>query len=155
MKKITIFEFVVFGVLLFLALPVVSANIEITDMGHYYDPIDGLTGYVDCQNVAEYDLLGALLVFIDGDIVAGEIIKARVRYVAGFRCAPTKTIEFPLNETEGAHHIVAYLVSMNNSIQRTYGYYAEDWWDDQGNEIQKVSEEEVEEDWLTCWGCEE
>ena len=147
MKKIIIFKFAIFGVLLFLVLPAVSANIAITDMGHYYDPVDGLTGYVDCQNVAEYDLLGALLVFVDDDIVAGEIIKTRVRYVAGFRCAPTKTIEFPLNATEGEHHVVTHIFSMNSSVRRTYGYYTEGFEDE-------TTKESKEEDWLTCGVCE-
>jgi len=149
MKKERIYELALLLTLLFLALSAVSANIEISDMGHYED-IEGLTGYVNCQNVAECDLLGALLVFIDDEIVAGEIIKTRVRYVAGFRCAPVKTIEFPLNETEGKHHIIAHVFSMNSSIECTYDYYTEGL--EEGIALEEESEQE--EDWLTCWMCE-
>ena len=149
MKKERIYNLAIVLTLLFLVLPAVSAHIEISNMGHYYDPVDGLTGYVDYQNVVGYNISGAVLVFIDGDIVAGEIIKTHVRYVAGFRCSPIKTLEFPVNEAEGDHTIVAYVFSMNNSIQQEYDYYTE------GFDINAAEEEgKPEEEWLSCWGGE-
>jgi len=148
MKKERTYNLAIVLILLFLVLPAVSAHIEISDMGHYYDPVDGLTGYVDYQNVVGYNISGAVLVFIDGDIVAGEIIKTRVRYVAGFRCSPIKTLEFPINTSEGDHTIVAYVFSMNNSIQQAYDYYTEGF----GDEVTEGEREE--EEWLSCWGGE-
>jgi hypothetical protein len=131
--------------LLFLSLPAVSAHIDIIDMGHYYDGISSV-GYVDYQNVANHTVGGAILVFVDGDIVAGKILNMGIRYVAGFRCSPIKTLEFALNETEGEHTIVVYILSMNNSVERTYDYYAE------GVEEDVIEEREQEEKWLSCWG---
>ena len=148
MKKRIIFKLAILGALLFLVLPAVSAHIEIADIGHF-EGIEGLTGYIDCQNVAEYDLLGAILIFVDGEIAAGKIIKTRVRYVAGFRCSPIKTFEFPINESKGDHHIVAHVFSMNNSAERTYDYFV----DGVEGDI-ALGEEGEEEDWLVCsWMC--
>jgi len=146
MEKQKIYKLAIILALAFLVLPTVSAHIEISDMGHYED-IEGLTGYVDCINVAEYDLSGAILVFVDGNIVAGKIITARVRYVAGFRCAPPRTLEFLIPEAEGKHRIVAHVFSMNNSVQCTYEYYAEGI----EEKVEEV-EREQEKDWLSCWG---
>ena len=154
MNKRIIFEFAILGALLVLASPVAFAHIEISDMGHYYDPAEGLLGYVNCQNAAEYDLNGAVFVFVDDEIVTGKIIRIPVRYIAGFRCSPTKTFEFPINTSKGDHTIVAYVYSMNDSVERIYGYCAEDWWVNQGDEIESEPEEEMEEDWLACsWMC--
>lgn len=119
--------------LLFLLLPAVSAHIDIMDMGHYYDGINSL-GYVDYQNVANHTVGGAILVFVDGDIVAGKILNMKIRYVAGFRCSPIKTLEFPIIETEGEHRIVAYVLSMNSSTECVYDYYAADWWQEAPDE---------------------
>ena len=114
-------------------------------MGHYYDGINSL-GYVDYQNVANHTVGGAILVFVDGDIVAGKILNMKIRHIAGFRCSPIKTLEFPLTETEGEHTIVVYILSMNNSIERVYEYYAV------GGEEEVIEERVQEDDWLTCWG---
>lgn len=115
-------------VLLSLAIPIASASIEITDIGEGYDLI-GHYGFVDYQNIANYNVSGAILVFIDGDIVAGKILDMPIRYVAGFRCSPIKTLEFPLRTTKGDHTIVAYAISMNCTIQRIYEYTMEGWED--------------------------
>ena len=150
MKKIIIFGFAILGALLVLALPVASAHIEISDMGHYYDGMANL-GYVDYQNVADYNVSGAILVFIDNEIVAGEKLDMPIRYRAGFRCSPMKTLEFPLNTSEGHHTIVAYVYSMNNSIDRGYEYYTDGVEEEEAVEIE--SEEEEVEEWLECWKC--
>lgn len=135
--------------LLFLVLPVASAHVEIIDMGHYYDGIDRL-GYVDYRNAANYTVEGAILVFIDGDIVAAKMLNMDLRYVAGFRCSPVKPLEFALCEIEGDHTIAVCILSMNSSVERTYEYFAEGWWNDQEDEIESELEEE-EEEWLECW----
>jgi hypothetical protein len=154
-NKRKIYTLIVILTLLFMALPAVSAHIDIIDVGHYnaarWDDIDGMCGYVDYQNMANHTLEGAILVFVDGNIVAGKILNMKIRYIAGFRCSPVKTLEFPITETKGDHTIVVYIRSVNNSVERAYEYYAE------GKEDvidMEESEEEVEE-WLTCWGCEE
>jgi hypothetical protein len=137
--------------LLFLALPTVTAHIDIIDVGHYnaarWNDIEGLCGYVDYQNVANYTIGGAILVFVDGEIVAGKILNMGIRYVAGFRCSPIKTLEFPITEAEGDHIIVVYIRSMNASVESAYEYYIE------GAEgVIEGEESEIEEDWLTCGG---
>jgi hypothetical protein len=144
MKKELILGGIFILMLLFMALPVASADIDITGIGTQYDGLDHY-GYVDYRNIANGNASGAILVFIDGTIVAAEILNMPIRYVAGFRCSPAKTLEFPLNDTEGVHTILAYAFSQNVSTQRSYGYYAEDWWMDQEDEV----EEEVEV-WLEC-----
>jgi hypothetical protein len=139
--------------LLFLAMPAVSAHIDIIDIGHYnaarWNDIEGLCGYVDYQNVANHTLEGAILVFVDGEIAAGKILNMGIRYVAGFRCSPIKTLEFPITEAEGDHTIVVHIRSMNDSIERIYEYYAEGVEDRVEVEESKT---ETEEDWLECWG---
>lgn len=139
--------------LLFLASPAVTAHIDIIDVGHYnaarWDDIEGMCGYVDYQNVANHTIEGAILVFVDGEIVAGKILNMKIRYVAGFRCSPIKTLEFPITETEGCHTIVVYIRSMNASVECVYEYYAEG-----GGDVVDAEESEEEKDWLPCWGCE-
>jgi hypothetical protein len=106
--------------LLFLAIPAVSAHIDIIDIGHYnaahWEDIEGLCGYVDYQNVANHSREGAILVFVDGKIVAGKILNMKIQYVAGFRCSPLKTFEFSISETEGEHTIVVYIYSMSRYV---------------------------------------
>lgn len=155
MKRNKIRICVLLGTLLFMALPAVSAHIGIIDVGHnnaaQWDDIEGMCGYVDYQNVANYSIRGAILVFLDGEIVAGKIINMKIRYVAGFRCSPIKTLEFPISEAEGDHTIVVHVFSMNSSVERAYAYNAKGVEDE--TEVERDSE--VEEDWLTCWrGCE-
>lgn len=147
MKKEMILGLISLLMLLFLALPVTSAHIDIIDIGSGYDMIEHY-GYVSYQNTVDYNVSGAILVFIDGDIVAGKILNMPIRYVAGFRCSPVKTFEFSLSEMEGDHTIVVYVLSMNSSVQRAYEYYAEDWWVEQEDIVCEV---DAEEDWLTCW----
>ena len=141
--------------LLFSGIPTVSAHIEIIDIGHnraaQWNDIEGMCGYVDYQNVANHTIGGAILVFVDGEIVAGKILNMEIRYVAGFQCSPIKTLEFPITETEGGHTIVVHVLSMNSSSERTYEYYAKGIEEDVTEEVER---EEVE-DWLTCWGNEE
>ena len=148
-----IITYVLIATLLFLAIPSVSAHIDIIDIGHYnaahWEDIDGMCGYVDYQNVANHTIGGAILVFVDGEIVAGEILNMKIRYVAGFWCSPIETLEFPITETEGEHTIVVYIYSMNSSAERTYGYYAEG----RGDAL-AAEEIKIEKDWLPCsWGC--
>ena len=145
MKKGRIYKLVILSTLLFMVLPAVPAHIDIVDIGHYYDGIDHL-GYIDYQNVADYNLSGTILVYIDDEIVAGKVIEMPIRHIAGFRCSPIKTLEFPLNETEGDHTIVAYVYSMHSSAERTYEYVAEERWTQEPEE-----NEEEEEDWLKCF----
>lgn len=138
-----------------MALPAVSAHIAIIDVGHnnaaQWDDIEGWCGYVDYQNMANYTIEGAILVFVDGEIVAGKILNMKIRYVGGFRCSPIKTLEFPITETEGDHSILVYVLSMNSSVQRTYDYYAKGM----GEAWEVESGSEAKEDWLKCWGyCE-
>jgi hypothetical protein len=140
--------------LLFLAIPAVSAHIDIIDIGHYnaarWDDIGGMCGYVDYQNVANHTIGGAILVFVDGKIVAGKKLNMKIRYVAGFRCSPIKTLEYPITETEGEHTIAVYIYSMNGSVECVYEYIAEGI-----DEVIGTEESEIEEDWLRCsWGCE-
>jgi len=155
LKQNRIVMYVLSTTLLFLALPVVTAHIDIIDVGHYdaarWDDIEGMCGYVDYQNVANYSVDGAILVFVDGEIVAGKTLNMKIRYVAGFRCSPIKTLEFPITEAEGDHTISVYVLSMNSSVERTHTYYAKGV----GDMIETRSESEVEreEDWLTCWEC--
>lgn len=144
MKKESILGGIFLLMLLFMLLPVASADIGITDIGTRYDGLDHY-GYVDYRNIANSNVSGAILVFIDGTIVAAKPLYMPIRYVAGFRCAHTKTLEFPLNGTEGNHSILAYTFSQNISAERSYGYYAEDWWMKQ----EEKAEEEVEV-WLEC-----
>ena len=138
-----------------MGLPATSAHIAINAVGHnnaaQWDDIEGMCGYVDYQNMANHTIDGAILVFVDGEIVAGKILNMKIRYVAGFRCSPVKTLEFSITEAEGDHIIVVYIRSMNNSVECTYEYYAE------GVEDQtEVEESEEEKDWLMCsWGCGE
>lgn len=141
-------------VLIFTALPAVSAHIDILDVGHYnaarWNDIGSMCGYVDYQNVANHTIEGAILVFVDGKIVAGKILDMRIRYIAGFRCSPIKTLEYPITEAEGKHEIVVYIYSMNASVKRVYEYIAEGV-----DEAIEVKEREIEEDWLPCsWGCD-
>lgn len=133
--------------LLFLSLSAVSAHIDIIDMGMVYDGEDHY-GYVDYQNTANYSVSGAILVFIDGGIVAGKMLDMPIRSIVGFRCSPIKTLEFPITETEGEHTIVVYILSMNNTVGHVYDYYAE------GVAEDAIEESEQEEDWLSCWGFE-
>jgi hypothetical protein len=132
-------------VLLSLAIPIASASIEITDIGEGYDLI-GHYGFVDYQNIANYNISGAILVFIDGDIVAGKILDMPIRYVAGFRCGPIKTLEFPLRTTKGDHTIVAYAVSMNRTVHCMFNYSMEGWEEMEAEEGTEVKEE----DWMKC-----
>lgn len=134
-------------VLLFLALPAVSANIDIIDVGTLYDGID-YYGYVDYQNIENYDLQGVISVFIDSDIVAEKMIDMPIRYVAGFRCSPIKSFEFQLNMSKGSHTIVAYVLSQNITIQCSYEYTMEGWEDEAADEEMEM--EEDKEDWLIC-----
>jgi hypothetical protein len=146
---------ILIAMLLFMALPAASAHIEITDIGHnnaaQWDDIEGLCGYVDYQNVVNDTVKGAILVFVDNEIVAGKLLNMGIHYVAGFRCSPIKTLEFPISETEGCHTITVHILSMNSSVTSTYDYYAAGMED----EIEVESEREVEEDWLKCWWCKE
>lgn len=146
----------IIAMLLFMALPAASAqNIDITDLGHYttayWADIEGLCGYVEYQNVANYTIAGAILIFVDGNIVAGKVLNMRAHYIAGFQCNAIKTLEFPINDTEGRHRVVAHIYSMNSSVVSTYDYYVESV----GEEIDIESETKVEEDWLRCWWCRE
>ena len=129
------------SVLFFLALPAVSAYIEISDMGHYYDG-ETRYGYVDYTNTAKHNVSGALLVFIDDDIVAGKILNMPIRYVAGFRCSPIKTLEFLSQNDKGGHAIVAYAVSMNCTIQRICEYTMEGWEEMEAEEGTGIKEED-------------
>lgn len=154
MNKNKIRIYIVCAALLFLAMSAVSAHIDILDIGHYnaarWDDIEGLCGYVDYQNVANPTIGGAILVFVDGEIVAGKILNMKIRYVRGFRCSPIKTLEFPITEAEGRHEIAVYMYSMNSSVERIYEYTAEGI-----AEVIDTEESEIEEDWLRCsWGCE-
>jgi hypothetical protein len=146
---------ILIAMLLFLAMPVTSADINITGIGTQYDGIDHY-GYVDYRNIANVNASGAILVFIDGTIVAAKLLNMPIRYVAGFRCSPTKTLEFPLNDTEGNHTILAYTFSRNVSAQRSYGYYAEEWWiereDNVEEEVEMEEEDTTVKDWLPCCG---
>jgi hypothetical protein len=147
MMKHKIYNLLLVLVLILSVLPTASAHVDIVDMGHYYDGIDRL-GYVDYQNVANYTVESAILVFVDGEIAAGKILNMKIRYVAGFRCSPIKTLEFPITEAEGKHTIVVYIYSMNSSTERVYEYTGEGV-----EEVVDVEESEIEKDWLTCWKC--
>lgn len=135
-----------------MALPAASAHIAIIDIGHYnaaqWDDVEGLSGYVDYQNTANQTIKGAILVFLDNEIAAGRILNMKIRYIAGFRCSPVKTLEFPISETEGDHTIIVHILSVNSSVMSTYDYSVKDVEDTMAAE----SEREVEEDWLKCWG---
>jgi hypothetical protein len=133
--------------LLFLAIATVSASIEMTDIGIQYDMIEHY-GYVDYQNIANHNISGAILVFIDGDLVAGKIVDMPIRYVAGFRCSPMKTLECPLKTTKGDHTIVAYALSQNITAQRVYEYTMAGW-EEEGVEEETGIKEEIE-DWIKC-----
>lgn len=150
-KPIRVYMLIAISMLFFMALPLASAHIAIIDVGHnnaaQWDDIEGMCGYVDYQNMANYTVEGAILVFVDSKIVAGKILNMKIRYVADFRCSPIKTLEFPITEAEGDHNIVVYILSMNSSIQRTYEYYAKGI----VGEIEVEGESEVKEDWLECW----
>jgi hypothetical protein len=135
------------GVLLFLVIATASASIEMTDIGVQYDMIEHY-GYVNYQNTANHNVSGAILVSVDGDFVAGEIVDMPIRYVAGFRCSPTKTLEFPLKTTKGDHTIVAYALSQNITTQRIYEYTMDGWEEEVVDEKTEI-EEEIE-DWLEC-----
>lgn len=149
MKKEKIYIFIALLMLILSVLPTASAHIDIVDIGHYYDGISSL-GYVDYQNVANHTLEGAILVFVDGEIVAGKILNMPIRYLGGFRCSPIKTLEFPIIEAEGDHTISVYIYSMNNTVSRTYEYYAEGI-----DDTIETEEIETEKDWLKCcWMCE-
>jgi hypothetical protein len=154
-NKNKILIYVLIATLLFFAMPAVSAYIDILDVGHYnaalWDDIEGMCGYVDYQNVANHTLEGTILVFVDGNIVAGKILDMKILYVAGFRCSPIKTLEFPITEAEGDHTIVVHVLSMNSSAERTYEYHAKGI---EENITEEAESEEVE-DWLKCWSCEE
>ena len=145
--------YVLITTLLFLALPAVSAHIDIIDVGHnnaaQWDDIDGMCGYVDYQNVANHTVGGAILVFVDGEIVAGKILNMKIRYAGGRRCSPIKTLEYPITEAKGKHSIVVYIFSMNSSVECVYEYTAEGV--DKGGDVESGSEVE---DWLKCWGHE-
>ena len=153
MEKQRIILGILIVALIFSGMPTVVAHIDIIDIGYnnaaQWDDIEGLCGYLDYQNVADYNISGAILVFVDSKIVAGKILDMNIRYIAGFRCSPIKTLEFPISEEEGHHHIVAYILSMNNSVQSTYDYYAE------GLEEGEIEPEEEVEDWLLCSCCED
>jgi len=141
--------------LLFMGLPATSAYIDIIEVGHnnaaQWGDIEGMCGYADYQNMANHTVNGAILVFVDGEIVAGKILNMEICYVAGFRCSPIKTLEFPITEAEGDHNIVVHIFSMNSSAECTYEYYGKGV----GGTAVAESESEVEEDWLTCsWECE-
>ena len=150
MTKNRIAMYVLLLALLFSALPAVTAHIDVLDVGHYnaarWDDIEGMCGYVDYQNVANHTIGGAILVFVDGEIVAGKILNMEIRYVAGFQCSPIKTLEFPITETEGGHTIVVYIHSMNDSIKRAYEYHTEGV-----EEVVDAEESGIEKDWLLCW----
>jgi hypothetical protein len=155
MNKNKIIISVLVATLLFLVLSAVSAHIDIIDVGHnnaaQWDDIDGMCGYVDYQNVANYTVAGAILVFVDNKIVAGKILNMKIRYVGGRQCSPVKTLEYPITGAEGEHTIVVYIYSMNNSVGHVYEYYAEGI--DEVIDVESGSK--VEEDWLPCcWGCE-
>lgn len=141
-----IIGFILIVMLLFPAMPIASAHIDIEDIGVGYDLIYHY-GFVDYQNLANYNVSGAILVFIDGDIVAGEILDMSIRYVAGFRCSPIKTLGFPLRTTKGDHTMAVYVLSMNHTVQRSYVYTMEGWEDEQDGE--ETKEPEIE-DWLKC-----
>lgn len=141
---------VLIATLLFLVLPAVSAHIDIIDIGTGYDMIEHY-GYVDYQNIANHTIGGAILVFVDGNIVAGKIINMKIRYVGGRKCSPIKTLEYPIAEAEGEHIIAVYIYSMNSSVEWMYVYTAEGV-----DEVIGAEESETEEDWLRCsWECEE
>jgi hypothetical protein len=140
------------GLLLFLPIATASASIEMTDIGIQYDMIEHY-GYVDYQNTANHNVSGAILVFIDGDLVAGKIVDMPIRYVAGFRCSPTKTLEFPLKTTKGDHTIVAYVISQNITAQRGYEYTMDGWEEGEVEEKTEIEEEGTNvKDWLPCCG---
>ena len=133
------------GILLFLALPTVSASIDILDMGTRYDCIDHY-GYVDYQPNSNSS--GVLSVFIDGSLVKTKALDMEIRYHYGFKCNPIKTLEFPLNETEGNHSILAVVNSDNVTVQITIGYYAAIWWTEEPEDEEE--EEEIIEEWMVC-----
>jgi hypothetical protein len=151
-NKIRLYALIAISALFFILLPIASAHIAIIDVGHnnaaQWDNIEGMCGYVNYQNIANYTIEGAILIFVDNEIVAGKMLNMKIRYVAGFRCSPIKTLEFSITEAEGDHTIVVYILSMNSSVERTYEYYAE------GIVEGEKLESELEEDWLTCWRCE-
>jgi hypothetical protein len=144
-KNLIRFAFV--DLLLFMVIATASASIEIRDIGIQYDMIEHY-GYVNYQNTANHNVSGAILVFIDGDIVAGKIVDMPIRYVMGFRCSPTKTLEFPLKTTKGDHTIVAYALSQNITAPRIYEYSMEGW-EEKGVEEETDIKEEIE-DWIKC-----
>jgi hypothetical protein len=151
-NKIRLYVLIAICASFFMLLPIASAHIVIVDVGHnnaaQWDDIEGMCGYADYQNVANYTVKGAILVFVDNEIVAGKMLNMKIRYVAGFRCSPVKTLEFPITEAEGDHTIVVYVLSMNSSTERTYEYNAEG----KGEGVDVESENDREEDWLDCWG---
>jgi len=131
--------------ILLLLVPSASASIDILDLGTGYDGIEHY-GYADYQ--PKTNSTGELFVFIDGKIVKSKALDMKIRYRFWFKCNPIKTLDFPLNETEGHHTILVLISSQNSTSQRGYAYYAEDWW------INEEEEEEIIKDWLTCWGFE-
>jgi len=132
---------ILIGILLFLALPIASASIDIIDMGTRYDCIDHY-GYIDYQ--ANSNSSGAISVFIDDSLVKTKALDMKIRYLFGFRCNPIKTFEFTLNESEGNHSILAVIISDNVTAERMFGYFAEDW------VVPVDEEEEIIEEWMVC-----
>lgn len=144
-----IIGFILVVMLLFPAMPAAFASIEITGMGTYHDLTD-YYGYVEYQNIENYNISGAILVFIDKEIAVGKILNMPIRYVAGFRCSPIKTLEFPLRTTKGDHTIVAYVISMNHTVHCMFNYSMEGW--EEGQDEEETKEPEIE-DWLKCGWC--
>jgi len=132
-------------ILLFLALPTVSGSIDILDIGVGYDCVEHF-GYVQYQ--PNSNSTGVLSVFIDGSLVKTKALDMEIRYHYGFKCNPIKTLEFPLNETEGNHSILAVVNSDNVTVQSTIGYYAAIWWTEEPED--EEVEEEIIEEWMVC-----
>jgi len=137
-------RFTLIGILLFLALPTVSASIDILDMGTRYDCIEHYC-YINYQ--ANSNSTGVFSVAMDGDMVNTEILDMQIRYAHGFKCNPVKTFEFALNETEGNHSIVAFIRSDNITVFGAIDYYAAAWWSE---EPEEEEEEEIIEEWMVC-----
>ena len=132
-----------------LLLSSASANIDILELGTRYDCI-GHFGYVEYKSNS--NSTGVILIFIDDSLVKTKSLDMKIRYITGFRCNPTKTLEFPLNETEGNHTILALVTSDKSTSHRVYGYHAQNWWAQEPEDKEEEEEEIKEEDWLFCWG---
>lgn len=147
MKNEKIIRGILILMLLFSVMPTASASIEIVDMGVYYDG-ETQCGYVDYTNTANHNVSGAILVFIDGNIAVGKIVDMDIRYVAGFRCSPVKTLEIPLRTAKGNHPIVVYVLSQNITAQCSYEYTMEGW-EEMVVEGETEFKDEIE-DWMKC-----